>query len=49
MDVEVAFDTFHKPSVMIPIFMNMTRNFCNIAYEQRDIMREILYKWQIKL
>ncbi|XP_015369558.1 PREDICTED: uncharacterized protein LOC107165717 [Diuraphis noxia] len=42
MDVEVAFSTFKNPSVMLSILINMTRNFCNIAYEQRD-MREILY------
>ncbi|CAI6346251.1 unnamed protein product [Macrosiphum euphorbiae] len=41
MDIEETLNVFGKPTAIIPILMNMTRYFCNIAYEQRD-MQEIL-------
>ncbi|XP_001947235.2 UDP-glucuronosyltransferase 2B17 [Acyrthosiphon pisum] len=42
INIEETLNTFGKPTTMIPTLMNMSRYFCNIAYEQRD-MREILY------
>lgn len=42
MDIEETLNAFAKPTVIIPMLVNMTRHFCNVTYEQKD-MREILY------
>lgn len=38
MDAEYTLNTFGKSTVMIPLLMNMTRSFCKIAYEQREML-----------
>ncbi|KAF0755321.1 UDP-glucuronosyltransferase 2B17-like, partial [Aphis craccivora] len=37
MDAVDLLNMFEKPTDMIPLIINMTRDFCNIAYEQNEI------------
>jgi len=41
MDAVDTLNTFSKPEVMIPLVMTMTRHFCSIIHEQKDML-EIL-------
>ncbi|CAH1737608.1 unnamed protein product [Aphis gossypii] len=37
MDAVELLNMFEKPTDMIPLIINMTRDFCNIVYEQKEI------------